>query len=111
MKGLFRVLFCTIIVDFFYFSSVFTFTNGVNTKLILSVFGLATFIITSVRRREFKVSREMVVLTVLALGVSLASFLAMTINNTTDNTYLTYVVSMLVWLAAAYMVIRILRAA
>lgn len=111
MKGLFRLLFCAIIVDFFYYSSVFTFTNGVNSKLILSVFGLATFIITSMRRREFKVSREMVVLTALAAGVSLASFLAMTVNNTTDNTYLTYVVSMLVWLAAAYMVIRILRGA
>ncbi len=111
MKGLFKVLFCAIIVDFFYFSSPLSFTGGVNTKLILSVFGLATFILFNVRRRTFKVSREMVLLTALATGVSLASFLAMTLNNTRDNAYLTYVISMLVWLAAAYMMIRVLKAA
>ena len=111
MKGFFKILFCALIVDFFYFSSPLVFTRGVNTKLILSVFGLATFIIFNIRRKEFRVSREMVLLTVLATGVSLASYLAMTINNTRDNTYLTYVVSMLVWLAAAYMMIRVLHAA
>ena len=63
MKGIFKVLFCAIIVDFFYFSSPLSFTGGVNTKLILSVFGLATFIFFNVRRREFKVSKEMVLLT------------------------------------------------
>ena len=111
MGKLFKVLFCTLIVDFFYFSSVFAFTGGVNTKLILGVLGLVTFIITSLRNKEFNISREMVSLTLLAIGVSLASFLSMSFNNTRDNAYFTYVFSMLVWLAAAYMVIRILRAA
>ena len=109
MGKLFRVLFCAIIVDFFYYSSVFSFTMGQNTKLILGVMGLATFIITSVRKREFNLSREMVLMTIIAAGVSLASYVSMSFNNTGDNAYLTYVISMLVWLSAAYMVIRILR--
>lgn len=110
MGKFFRILFCAVIVDFFYFSSVFSFTRGVNTKLILGVLGLATFIFTSVKNKEFRLSREMVMLTVLAAGVSLASYIAMSYNNTGDNAYLTYVISMLVWISAAYMVIRILRA-
>ena len=109
MGKLFKVIFCALIVDFFYFSSRFTFTGRTNTKLILGVFGLAVFVITSLRNKTFKFSREMVLMTVMATGVSLASYISMSYNNTGDNAYLTYVISMLVWLSAAYMVIRVLR--
>lgn len=108
MKALFKILFCAVIVDFFFFSSVFTFTRGVNTKLILGVLGLVTFIIKSANSKEMIVSRQMILLTLLATGVSLASFFSMIYNNTRDDAYLTYVISMLVWLSAAYMVVVIL---
>lgn len=111
MKKLLRILFCAVIVDFFYFSSVFTFTGGKNTKLILSVIGLATFFIKSAHQGSMKVSRQMIILTLLALGVSLASLFSMIYNNTQDDTYVTYVISMLVWLSAAYMVCVILKSA
>lgn len=105
MKKLFKILICAIIVDFFYYSSVFTFTRGVNTKLILGVIGLATFLIKSARAGTMKFSKQMIVLTILAFGVTLASLLAMVYNSTEDNAYATYLISMLVWLSAAYMVI------
>lgn len=109
MKSFFRILFCALIVDFFFFSSIFTFTGGVNTKLILGVLGLATFVVKSIRSGSVSVSRQMVVLTVLAAGVSLASYISMVYNNTGDDAYLTYVISMLVWLAAAYMMVEVLK--
>lgn len=111
MKGLFRAIICTIIVDFFYFSSAFRFTGRANTKMILAILGLIVFLFTSLKKREFKMSREMVLLIVLAAGVSLASFFSMTFNNTGDTTYVTYVVSMLVWFFAAYMVVVALKVA
>lgn len=111
MKKFFIILFCAIIVDFFYFSSTFSFTNGVNTKLILSVFGLTAFFLNSIRVKEMKISRQMIILTFLATGVSLASLFSMTFNHTEDDAYLSYVISMLVWLAAAYMVVLVLKAA
>lgn len=111
MRSIIKALVCAIIFDFFYFSSVFSFTRGVNTKLILAVIGLVVFVFTSLKKKEFRVSREMVNLTLLAAGVSLAAFLAMSYNNTGDNSYVTYVISMIVWLSAAYMVIRTLRVA
>lgn len=109
MKNIFRALFCAIIVDFFYYSSVFSFTMGYNTKLIMSVLGLITFIFMSIRSKSLSVSRQMVVLTLLALGVSMATLFSMVYNNTGDRAYLSYVLSMLVWIAAAYMVAVILK--
>lgn len=110
MSRILKIIFCAIIVDFFYFSSVFTFTGGYNSKLILGVFGLIVFLYKGIQAREMKVSREMIMLTILAIGVSLASLISMVYNNTGDDAYLSYVISMLVWLAAAYMVIVILNA-
>ncbi len=104
MKNLFKILFCILIVDLYFFSSVFTFTRGVNSKLILGVLGLVTFVIHSAKVKKMSVSKQMIVLTLLAVGVSLASLFSMNYNNTGDDAYFTYVISMLVWLAAAYMV-------
>lgn len=105
MKSFFRVLFCILIVDFFYFSSVLSFTGGYNTKLILSVLGLAAFAVSGARGRSLNISRQMIVLTLLAACVSLASLFSMNYNHTVDDTYFSYVVSMLVWLAAAFMMV------
>lgn len=110
MKRVLKIIFCALIVDFFYFSSGFPITRGVNTKLILAVIGLVTFFIKSAHDRSMKVSRQMIVLTLLALGVSAATLFSMIYNNTGDRAYLTYVISMLVWLTAAYMVFVILNA-
>lgn len=110
MKNLVKIIFCALIVDFFYFSSGFPITRGVNTKLILAVIGLITFFLKSAKVHEMKVSRQMIVLTLLATGVSAATLFAMVYNNTGDRAYLTYVLSMLVWLAGAYMVCVILKA-
>lgn len=44
-----------------------------------------------------------------ALGVSFCSFLSMTINNTPDNSYLSYIISMWVWLFAAYFCVFLMR--
>lgn len=111
MKALLRILLCGLTIDLFFFSSVFNFTRGVNSKLILAVLGLALFIYNSFKSKSLNVSRQMILLTILAAGVSLASLFAMVYNNTGDDAYLTYAISMLVWLSAAYLVICVIKAA
>lgn len=73
-----------------------------------AVVGLLIFVFDGVASNDMNLTRKMVKMIVLAAGVSLASFFAMTINNTSDNTYFSYVVSMIVWVAAAYCVARVL---
>lgn len=109
MKTIIRILFCLLAVDFFYFSSKFTFTAGLNTKQIMAVIGIALFIFNSIKNGGLKVSRGMIILLLLAAGVSLASYLSMVFNNTTDKAYLSYAISMLVWLAGAYTMVEALR--
>ena len=111
MKALLRILLCGITIDLFFFSSVFNFTRGINSKLILAVLGLALFIYNSFKNKSLNVSRQMILLTILAAGVSLASLFAMVYNNTGDDAYLTYVISMLVWLSAAYLVVCVIKSA
>lgn len=111
MKNLLKILFCAIIVDFFYYSSVFTFTGGVNTKLILGVLGLVAFVYNGIKSRTLTLNRELLILTILAACVSGASLFSMVFNNTDDDAYLTYVISMLVWLSAGYMVLETLKVA
>ena len=108
MKKLFKILICLIVVDFFYFSTSFTFSHGYNTKMLEALLGLIVFIYDCVSKKDFKVTKTLIKLVFLAFGVSFASYLTMTVNNTPDSTYLSYVVSMIVWISAAFFVVRFL---
>lgn len=48
-------------------------------------------------------------LSLYAVGVSLASLLAMTLNDTNDGAYLSYIVTMWVWVGAAYFVVNLIK--
>lgn len=50
-------------------------------------------------------------LSLWAMGVSLVSLVTMTVNNTRDGSFLTYFISMWVWMGGAYTVIRWLHVA
>lgn len=103
-------IFCTIIItSFFFFPFSFTFLPTVNTKMFLALIGLILLVLRLGVRRTSKIDKDFFVLTLFALGVSFASFLSMTINSTSDGLYLTYVISMWVWLGAAYFVVSCIR--
>lgn len=64
--------------------------------------GLHEWSYASLRKSFFRLSLG-------ALGVSFCSFLSMTVNNTPDDSYLGYIVSMWVWLFAAYFCVYLMR--
>ncbi len=99
----------TILTSFFFFPFFFTFLPTVNTKMFLAVLGLIVFAMDRLNNRTQVFEKGLFRISIWALGVSFCSFLAMTINNTPDDSYLEYIISMWVWLFAAYFCVRMMK--
>ena len=82
---------------------------GMNSKKFLAAVGLVWFFIYLGKYRTGRFSKDMVILSLLAGGVSMAGLIAVTYNETPDYVYATYISSMWVWLGAAYVVVNIIR--
>lgn len=98
-----------IIFSMYIFPFQFTFLPVGNTKIFIAVVGLFLFGVDLVRRREFSVDRSMFVITLWAMMVSFCSILSLAYNAATDMAYVSYVVSMWVWLGAAYTICSLIR--
>ena len=95
-----------ILTSFYFFPFETVFLPGVNTKMALAGIGLLILGKRLAQRRDAGINKDFFVLSLLALGISLISLLTMTINNTPDASFLTYFVSMWVWMGGAYTVVR-----
>lgn len=104
-----QVFAVTIFTSFFFFPFFFSFLPTVNTKMFLAVLGLIAFAMDRLNNRTQISEKSLFRISIWALGVSFCSFLAMTINNTPDDSYLGYIISMWVWLFAAYFCVRMMR--
>lgn len=99
----------TILTSFYFFPFEFTFLPGVNTKMAMAGFGVILLGIDLARKRQSLIDRDFFQLSLWAAAVSLIGFFAIVWNDTHDYTYATYLVSMWVWVAGAYVVIRAIR--
>lgn len=99
-----------VITSFFLFPFYFTFLPGINTKMILAAGGLLIFGIKLAIKRMAVLDKDFLLISLCAVGVSFASYLSMTLNNTNDNSYLSYILSMWVWLGAGYFVVNWIQA-
>lgn len=104
-----QVFIITILTSFFFFPFFFTFLPSVNTKMFLAALGLITFVIDRSNNHTQFFENRLFWISIGALGVSFCSLLSMTINNTPDNSYLSYIISMWVWLFAAYFCVYLMR--
>lgn len=82
---------------------------GFNTKKTMAALGLLVFILDAVRNRAFKMDKGVFFCILYACLVSLAGVFSTVWNHTEDMTYATYVMSMLTWLGAAYLVVFVIR--
>lgn len=105
-----KILFCFIIVDFFFFSTPMTFTYGYNTKELMAVVGIFLFLAELYRKKNFAITREFVYLLIFSVIISLLALFSTTYHNTPERVYTTYFISMLVWLSAAFVVISCIKA-
>ena len=108
VKGL-LMAFAALVLNFYFFSIDLRFMPSVNTKMVLG--GLGLFILTYqlVRKRGALINRDTFVLSVCAALVSLAGLISVVYNGTNDYAYATYIVSMWVWLSAAYVAVTCIR--
>lgn len=104
-----QVSIITILTSFFFFPFFFTILPSVNTKMFLAALGLIAFVIDRSNNHTQFFENKLFWISIGALGVSFCSFLSMTINNTPDNSYLSYIISMWVWLFAAYFCVFLMR--
>lgn len=100
-----------ILVSFYFFPIEFLAFPGVNTKMVLAFWGLLIFGKELAQKRNAGMDKDFFVLSLWALGISLISLVTMTVNNTPDASFLTYIISMWVWMGGAYAVIRWLNVA
>ena len=109
MGKLFKVLFCFIIVDFFFFSTLLSFTGSYNTKELMAVVGIFLFIFDMSRQRQFALSNEFIGLLAYSGLLSMAALFSALVHNTQERTYTTFFISMLVWLSSAYVAVKCLK--
>lgn len=103
------IIMLPIIVSFFCFPVELRILPAVNTKMGLALIGCVIVGCQMAKRRFPAVDRQLFIISVWALSVSFITFASMTYNETADSTYLTYIVSMYVWLIAAYAVACFIR--
>lgn len=84
----------------------FNFLSNLNTKMFMAGVALALLGIRLAKNRDAKIDKDLFVLSLWGIGVSLASIIATTYNSTQDYSYLSYVVSMWVWMGGAYTLIK-----
>lgn len=95
-----------ILVSFYFFPIEFLAFPGVNTKMVLALFGLVVLGKRLALKGSAGMDKDFFILSLWAMAVSLISLITMTINNTPDASFLTYFVSMWVWMGGAYAVVR-----
>lgn len=109
MGKFFKVLFCFIIVDFFFFSTLLSFTGSYNTKELMAVVGIFLFIFDMSRQRQFALSNEFLGLLAYSGLLSMAALFSAIVHNTQERTYTTFFISMLVWLSSAYVAVKCIK--
>ena len=109
MIKILSIIFTIVVTSFYFFPFEFTFLPGVNTKMAMAGLGLVIFGIQLGKSRNQLIGKDVFVLSILALLISLAAFVAVSLNETPDYTYVSYVISMWVWLGGAYVVVSLIR--
>ena len=112
MKKILIGTFLSVIVSFYVFSTAFTFLpHNINTKMMLAAFGLGAFLLQGIRDHALFLSRRLITAALMAVAFSLWCLFSITINRTTQTTYVDYWSSFATWIGGAYGVYIILRAA
>ena len=109
MLRVIKIAITTAITSLYYFPFWFMALPTINTKQIIAVIGLCIGGVELIKKRSAKLDRGLIDLTILAISFSLICFFSIAYNGTTDIAYVTYIISMWVWLVGAYGVCRLIK--
>ena len=101
-----------LVVSFYLFPITFTFLPAsINSKMLVAVFGILSFIVVSIRKGAAELSEPVLMSALLAVIFSVWCLVSVTVNNSNQMEYVTYIVSYGTWLTGAYGVYAALRLA
>ena len=98
------IIISIILTSCYYFP--FDIVSGVNLKMLMAAGSIAILGMRFLRQKETIIDKSFLVLSLWGVGVSLASIAATIYNNTQDYSYLSYAISMWVWMGGAYTLIK-----
>ena len=104
-----KILLTGFIVSLFYFPVLFRFLPIANTKNIMAAVGIVFMVIMMIKKKEFRLSRELLILLLLSCFVSLISLLSMVYNQTPDDSYVSYIRAVIIWLSGAFAICCLIR--
>lgn len=110
MLRLILIIICGMITSCYYFPLILKSHLWFNTKTIMGALGLGLILYDLSKDRLAINMRTYLRLILYALVVSFVGYVSITLNNTPDNVYATYISSMAVWLCAAYVAVSAIRA-
>lgn len=93
----------------YFFPFVLATFSFANSKMLLAIIGLFILGTELVQKKKGIINKDFFTLSLWAFALSLISFGSMTLNNTQDNTFNTYFMSMWVWMGGAYTVISFIK--
>lgn len=98
-----------VLTSFMFFPFEFVAFPGMNTKKVMAVLGLVFCALQFLKRRSMEIPSNLFHLSIGAGIVSLIGVFAVTYNDTPDYAYATYLVSMWVWLSAAFVICTLIK--
>ncbi|MBR3303592.1 MAG: hypothetical protein IKI67_05360 [Bacteroidales bacterium] len=109
MRKILLIAFTIVVTSLYFFPFNIIQIPGSNTKMILAAIGLFLFFIDKARSTKFTISKEFLILSIIAAFVSLAGQFTMAYNHTKDNFMAEYIISLWVWMGGAYAVLKLIK--
>lgn len=103
MKKYIEYILLGILMSLYIFPVTFVAFPYVNSKMVMALLGLCALYFHFCRNKDAQLQKTVAIMSALAAIVSLVGFISIVLNNTNDSAYASYIVSMWVWLAAAYL--------
>ena len=109
MIRIISVILLVVVCSLYYFPVSLQVLPSVNSKMVMAAVGLVLFGWERLRRKSTSIRKDLFPILVIGILFSLSSFFSVVYNSTDDMVYVTYFVSMCVWLGGAYCVVYLLR--
>lgn len=99
-----------VVVSCYFFPFEFTFLpKGLNTKIVLAVFGAVFFYFHSLEKPSVSIDKNLLWALIIVVCFCFTGIIAVDYNNTDDYSYALYIVSFFTWLGGAYAVYGFLK--
>jgi len=108
IRRILKYLIVGVVVSFYFFPFEFTFLPGINTKMMLAAMGLVFAGLGLAKKRSLDVPRSVMWMAVFGGLISIIGLVSIVYNGTSDTAYSRYIVSLSVWLSAAFTVCSII---